>query len=174
MSAYMSQRWYAVVNDEIGGYAVANVDKPVSAHDLEQGERAIGEFFSEQAAKHVAELHNRAVSAYTEPQPPCDRPTCKTVSNEDREAARAVVASKLPKRGTVGMYVDLSIVNAMVSHGWGPRPVVQREALIEHLRHVQAQAAEVIAGNVYLNAGTMASVLTPFLRECGIEVPDGD
>jgi hypothetical protein len=50
--------WYAVVNDLIGGYNVANVNKPESQTNPQNGEFEIGCFMSEGSAKHIAELHN--------------------------------------------------------------------------------------------------------------------
>ena len=54
------QRWYAVVNDLIGGYVVSNVDKPCSAIDSRKGsgEWQIADFMDEKTARYVADLHN--------------------------------------------------------------------------------------------------------------------
>lgn len=57
--------WYPVVDDCIGGYAVSNVDKPVSGHDHDAGEGAIADFVDERVAKHIAELHNAWLDGQT-------------------------------------------------------------------------------------------------------------
>lgn len=51
--------WYAVPDDTVGGWAVANADRPVSAHSRATGVFAVGDFLSEPLARHVADLHNR-------------------------------------------------------------------------------------------------------------------
>lgn len=54
----LKQRWYPVINDLIGGWAVALVDKPLSEIDPMIGEWCVGDFMDEAQARHVAELHN--------------------------------------------------------------------------------------------------------------------
>lgn len=51
-------RWFAVVNDLIGGWAVSHVDKPLSQQDWEQGEGEIADFCTEAVARHIVDLHN--------------------------------------------------------------------------------------------------------------------
>lgn len=58
MEAIRRSRWYAVVDDTIGGYAVSNVDKPVSEHDWRKGQIGVACFMDRQDAEHIAELHN--------------------------------------------------------------------------------------------------------------------
>jgi hypothetical protein len=58
-SPFLEQRWYVLVDDLVGGYAIANVDKKrVSALDWRQSEITIGEFFSEELATYVVKMHN--------------------------------------------------------------------------------------------------------------------
>lgn len=65
----LTQKWYAVTNDLIGGFAVANADKPCSALDHSAGEREIANFWSEQACRLVVAAHNGAVErAEKEPE----------------------------------------------------------------------------------------------------------
>lgn len=55
----LEQRWYSVVDDTIGGYAVANVNKPSSEIDTRgQVEREIMWGVLKTVADHVVELHN--------------------------------------------------------------------------------------------------------------------
>lgn len=54
----MECHWYAVPNDLIGGYTVANVNKPDSQHNVYEGDFEVGTFLSLGTAKHIAEIHN--------------------------------------------------------------------------------------------------------------------
>ncbi len=54
----MECRWYAVLNDLIGGYSVATVDKPDSMHNVYEGDFEVGTFMTREAAQHIADLHN--------------------------------------------------------------------------------------------------------------------
>lgn len=54
--------WYAVVNDLIGGWAVATVDKPCSAHNHEAGEGEVADFVHEADARFIAAV--RTAFAY--------------------------------------------------------------------------------------------------------------
>lgn len=56
---YLWMRWYAVVDDVVGGWAVATVNAPVSEF-LGHGEgRAVADgFWDAGHAQHVADLHN--------------------------------------------------------------------------------------------------------------------
>lgn len=65
---WMSVRWYAVVNDLIGGWSVACVDKPCSAinpgtRENPTGEWMVAEFMDRKTAEYVARLHNLRLSA---------------------------------------------------------------------------------------------------------------
>ena len=54
----MECHWYAVLNDLIGGYSVATVDKPDSLHNVYEGDFEVGTFMTREAAQHIADLHN--------------------------------------------------------------------------------------------------------------------
>jgi hypothetical protein len=56
---YLNMKWYAAVDDVVGGWAVAPVNEPVSAF-LGYGDgRAVADgFFEKEHADHVVELHN--------------------------------------------------------------------------------------------------------------------
>lgn len=59
VSPFLEQRWYVLVDDLVGGYAIANVDKKrVSALDWRQSESTIGEFISEELATYIVKMHN--------------------------------------------------------------------------------------------------------------------
>lgn len=57
-------KWYPIINDVVGGYAVSNLDEPVSEHDLrkegnpEKRGYVIADFMTEDDAKVVAHLLN--------------------------------------------------------------------------------------------------------------------
>ena len=55
-------RWYAVLNDTIGGYAVSNVNKPVSKLEYRRGEVEVACFVTQDDAEHIADLHNRWIN----------------------------------------------------------------------------------------------------------------
>lgn len=93
-----------------------------------------------------------------------------TVSNEDREAAMKVVNSALLAAERADAYTDLAVVSALVSHGWGPKPTVAKEDLVDHIACIEAPSVPVVNGVLLINAESMADALIPFLRECGIEV----
>lgn len=57
-------RWYAVANDTIGGWDVANVNIPDSRRDYRKGEYEIGCFLTREVAEHIAKLHNEAWDNY--------------------------------------------------------------------------------------------------------------
>lgn len=55
----LEQRWYVLVDDLIGGYSIANVDKGrTSALDWRQGDSELGNFISEEVAVHIVKQHN--------------------------------------------------------------------------------------------------------------------
>ena len=56
---YLNQVWYANIDDCIGGWMIANVDKRASGIDVNADERVVGEFLDENTARHIADLHNK-------------------------------------------------------------------------------------------------------------------
>lgn len=58
-----NQSWYAVVDDEVGGWAVANVNKPTSRIDpMTTRERVLVGFITwGEHARWIVELHNRSL-----------------------------------------------------------------------------------------------------------------
>jgi hypothetical protein len=60
---FMQRRWYAVVNDLVGGWAVATADQPVHALRLPpHGEDyLVADMLTEKAAQHVRDLHNASL-----------------------------------------------------------------------------------------------------------------
>lgn len=50
-------KWYAVVDDLIGGYLISTIDKPASQLDMKTGCH-VASFTSKENADHIAELHN--------------------------------------------------------------------------------------------------------------------
>jgi hypothetical protein len=65
MNGYRLMRWYAVVDDVTGGWAVATVDAPVSGF-LGYGEgRAIADgIWEQELAEHIANRHNEWMDAH--------------------------------------------------------------------------------------------------------------
>jgi hypothetical protein len=58
----MIEKWYAIVNDMIGGWAVGTVDKSTSEYDNRPGStdgRIIADFVNEEDAKEICRLHNQ-------------------------------------------------------------------------------------------------------------------
>lgn len=57
---YLNVPWYVVVDDVVGGWAVATVDEPVSAFlGIRREGRAVADgFWDKDHADHVVELHN--------------------------------------------------------------------------------------------------------------------
>jgi hypothetical protein len=49
----ISRRWFAVVNDTIGGYSISPTNQPTSVGHLE-----VATFINFEAAKHMVRLHN--------------------------------------------------------------------------------------------------------------------
>lgn len=56
----LAAKWFAVMDDTMGRWAVATVDKPVSEIDKRpgSGERVVGWWLAEEVAKEVAREHN--------------------------------------------------------------------------------------------------------------------
>lgn len=52
-------RWYAVVDNLIGGYAISNVDKPTAELDHLKGEYDVATFMDFATAEHMVSLHNK-------------------------------------------------------------------------------------------------------------------
>ncbi len=56
---YLSMKWYAVVDDVVGGWAVATVNLPVSRFMGNGFGRTVADgFWEKEHADHVVELHN--------------------------------------------------------------------------------------------------------------------
>lgn len=60
MADFMRMRWYPVVDDTIGGYAVSPWDLPVSGLDTRRsgGQFTVAHFAVQAVAEHIADLHN--------------------------------------------------------------------------------------------------------------------
>lgn len=88
-----------------------------------------------------------------------------TVSNEDREAAIAAAALAIAQgyQDEAKYFRDdaTDAVDALVSHGWGPRPTVSRTRIDEYMD------AAIVGRGVSASAA-----VRELLRECGIEVTD--
>jgi hypothetical protein len=56
--ALVNTSWYAVRNDTIGGWAVANVDRSVATHDMRRGDVVVGDMLDEWFARYIVRLHN--------------------------------------------------------------------------------------------------------------------
>jgi len=84
-----------------------------------------------------------------------------TVSNEDRDAAINWTAEAIHGEayGHWALERATGAINALIAHGWGPRPTVSGRDLDRFLR----SAASILGNNA-----TMA--LRGYLRDCGIEV----
>lgn len=54
----MQGYWYAVVDDTIGGFAISNVDEPVSQINPYEGKFELANFMDKGTAEHIAYLHN--------------------------------------------------------------------------------------------------------------------
>jgi hypothetical protein len=114
-----------------------------------------------------------------------------TVSNEDRQEAKILLARAYcmaqfqydeanyataadmqraigaDTRSAAASRLIAALVNAMVSHGWGPRPTVNGARLDDI---ADGYAHEVPGVPDVIRLGDLSAVL----RECGIEVTDGD
>jgi hypothetical protein len=51
-------RWYPVVDDTIGGWAISNVDETVAYLNPYEGKFEFGSFMTEAEAKHICFVHN--------------------------------------------------------------------------------------------------------------------
>lgn len=70
------RRWYAVPNDEVGGWSVATVDRPTSQIDpVTTRDRVLADVVWEEHARWLADLHNAAPRA---PRPPPPQPDAAT------------------------------------------------------------------------------------------------
>lgn len=54
----LALKWYAVVNDTIGGWCIKLENTPSSAGGIE-----IADFMSKEVAEYIVELHNRNIKA---------------------------------------------------------------------------------------------------------------
>jgi len=51
-------RWYAVIDDTIGGWSISNIDQSVATLNPYEGRFELGSFLTEYEAKHIAFVHN--------------------------------------------------------------------------------------------------------------------
>jgi hypothetical protein len=51
-------KWYPVVNDLVGGWAVSHIDKPLSEQDPRKGEGDIADSLTKEIAEYICLLHN--------------------------------------------------------------------------------------------------------------------
>lgn len=61
MSAHLTQPWYLVPNDLIGGHCISIHNKPASQHNTPNGEHWVAEVFTEEIGQHIVDLHNAAL-----------------------------------------------------------------------------------------------------------------
>lgn len=94
------------------------------------------------------------------------------VSDEDRQAAIKIASQAMLRTRSQRFWPDAAVNALIADGGWGPKPTVTREALIDHVSRLEVVSAPVINGAVTILAESMADALVPFLRECGIEVTD--
>lgn len=81
-SELAARRWYAVIDDEIGGYAIATVNKPTSMIDpITTRDRVIAWFTYYEHADDVATRHNEKLEA-----------------NDDRPQQQANATAGVPDR----------------------------------------------------------------------------
>lgn len=52
-------RWYAVVDNLIGGYAISNVNKTTADMNHLEGEYEVASFMDQATAEHMVMLHNK-------------------------------------------------------------------------------------------------------------------
>lgn len=92
------------------------------------------------------------------------------VSDEDRDKAIDVAYDAAdakhdrvhqPYMGCCSVVGIPEAVDALVSHGWGPKPTVS-----------PAKIDELIVDKWPVGAGSLANHVRAYLRECGIEVTD--
>lgn len=55
---FLEQKWFVVKDDEVGGYAIANADKPTSHLDRFEHERTLAHFVWKEHAEYMVNLHN--------------------------------------------------------------------------------------------------------------------
>jgi hypothetical protein len=58
---FLKKKWYVVVDDVVGGWAISSIEKPVSLMDYNKYERHWVEADTKEIADHIAELHNRSL-----------------------------------------------------------------------------------------------------------------
>ncbi len=54
----LNQRWYANIENLVGGWCVTNVDKAASEIDYRIGDVLLADCVNEDIAQHIVELHN--------------------------------------------------------------------------------------------------------------------
>jgi hypothetical protein len=57
-SEVLYSRWYAVIDDTIGGWSISNVNESVANLNPYEGRFELGSFMTEVEAKHIAYVHN--------------------------------------------------------------------------------------------------------------------
>lgn len=57
----MQKKWFPVVDDLIGGWAISTVDKPESERTVTNGEDGVANFITEELARYVCGMHNRTL-----------------------------------------------------------------------------------------------------------------
>jgi hypothetical protein len=60
-SEFIRKKWYVVVDDVVGGWAISSIEKPVSLMDYNKFERRWIVADGKEIANHIAELHNRSL-----------------------------------------------------------------------------------------------------------------
>lgn len=51
-------RWFAVIDNTIGGWSISNVNQTVADSNPYEGRFELGNFLSESEARHIVDLHN--------------------------------------------------------------------------------------------------------------------
>lgn len=60
---WMTMRWFAVVNDLVGGWSLATIDQPVSLINVMDVNTWVPvDCLDEATARHIATLHNASLS----------------------------------------------------------------------------------------------------------------
>lgn len=58
---FLSLKWYVVLDDIVGGWAVSTIDKPLSEMDYRKNERHWIECAVKEHAQYIVDLHNREI-----------------------------------------------------------------------------------------------------------------
>lgn len=169
----LAERWYAVVNDLIGGWCIATADKPLSQHRPDDGVTFVGDFLSEEIARHVVELHNASLPAPPTRRAPLDPRAVKPLPEDLAAlpaddpfvvalAARINARSHLIHRQTIGGVVaalrelrsdgtydanDVTLLDAAATRIGYPGPGTIRLSIVRHvIGAMNAETAEVPGG----------------------------